>query len=98
MTQMMNPTPDETAAVALPSIESPRHEDACTTRLCSKTFPASDPIRPPSRLDIRAGKKSGYGKHALAAACDVAPTLPTLGAVVVTLTACGRRPRRLRGN
>ncbi len=95
MTQMTNPPQDETAAVAPPSAASPRHEEALLDQALLETFPASDPISPAVEARLQAGGYSAtlWRKRVR----RMAPTLLTLGAVVVTLTAMrAARPRRLR--
>ena len=99
MTQMTNTPPDETAAVAVPPAVSPRHEDALLDQALLETFPASDPISPAVEARLQADD-AGYSATLWRKRVRrVAPTLLTLGAVVVTLTAMrAARPRRLRDN
>ena len=99
MTQMTNPPPDETAAVGLPPAVSPRHEDALLDQALLETFPASDPISPAVEARLQGGDAEHPAVRWRQRVRRVAPTLLTLGAVVVTLTAMrAARPRRLLEN
>jgi len=99
MTQMTNPPQDETAAVAPPSAASPRHEEALLDQALLETFPASDPISPAVEARLQGGDTGHPAVRWRQRVRRVAPTLLTLGAVVVTLTAMrAARSRRLRDN
>ena len=95
MTPTMEPPPGATAptaAVALPPTASPRHEDALLDQALLETFPASDPISPAVEARPQAEHSAARWRQRVR---RVAPTLLTLGAVVVTLTAMrAARPRR----
>jgi len=97
MTSTMEPTTDATAqtgTVAPPPTASPRHEDALLDQALLETFPASDPISPAVEARPQAEHSAARWRQR---ARRMAPTLLTLGAVVVTLTAmrAGRPRRRL---
>jgi len=97
MTPTMNPATDatdETGTVAQPSMSSPRHEDALLDQALLETFPASDPISPAVEARPQTQYAAARWRQRVR---RVAPTLLTLGAVVVTLTAmrAGRPRRRL---